>query len=349
MNNIDQDIPFSVKGNRHECKSVLVTGASGFIGSFIVAEAIRRGYETWAAVRRNSSRKYLQDPKIHFIELDLNNPELLTRQLSGHDFCYVIHAAGITKSTDKEKFLSVNAYGTANLAEAVMKTCSSLKRFVFLSSLSVMGPVHEKEPYIDIKSSDIAVPNTAYGRSKLVAERMLSETKGLPYIIIRPTGVYGPREKDYFMMFKSIKNHMDYVAGYRHQDITFVYVDDVVQAVFLACEKGNNGSQYAISDGQVYTSTAFSDYIRRELGNIWVIRLKAPLWFLRIVTLIGELVGRATGKISALNNDKYNILKQRNWRCDITPAINELGYTPSVTLEEGVRRTAEWYKSNKWL
>ena len=349
MNNKNQDLSHSAQGNKHECNSVLITGASGFIGSFIVSEAIRRGLDTWAAIRRNSAKEYLKDTRIKFIELDLNNPALLNKQLSGHDFKYVIHAAGITKSIDKEKFLSINAYGTANLAEAVMRNCSSLKRFVFMSSLSVMGPVHEKEPFIDIKSSDIAVPNTAYGRSKLVAERMLSEIKGLPYIIIRPTGVYGPREKDYFMMFKSIKSHIDFAAGYSPQDLTFVYVDDVVQAVFLACDKGETGAKYAISDGQVYSSTAFSEYIRRELDNTWIIRIKAPLWLLRIITYIGELIGRLTGKISALNNDKYNILKQRNWRCDITPAIKDLGYTPSVTLEEGVRKTASWYKSNKWL
>lgn len=349
MNNTVQDSSLSTQNNNHECKSVLVTGASGFIGSFIVAEAIRQGYETWAAIRRNSSKKYLKDPRIHFIELDLNNPERLMKQLPGYDFCYVIHAAGITKSIDKEEFLSVNAYGTANLAKTIMATCRSLKRFIFISSLSVMGPVHEQMPYIDIKSSDIAVPNTAYGRSKLVAERMLSDIKGLPYIIIRPTGVYGPREKDYFMMFKSIKNHIDFAAGYQPQDLTFIYVEDVVQAVFLAFNKGVNGTQYAISDGKVYSSTAFSNYIRRELGNKWLIRIKAPLWLLRIITYIGELIGRATGKVSALNNDKYNILKQRNWRCDITPATEDLGYVPSVTLEEGVRRSVCWYKSNKWL
>jgi nucleoside-diphosphate-sugar epimerase len=138
-------------------------------------------------------------------------------------------------------------------------------------------------------------------------------------------------------------------VGYKQQDITFVYVTDVVQAVFLALDHGPVGAKYFLSDGEVYISRAFSDCLRHELGNPWWIRFKAPLWVLRAVTFFGEYWGRLTGKITALNTDKYHILCQRNWRCDIQPAITQLGYHPQVLLEEGVRRTVQWYKENKWL
>jgi len=123
----------------------------------------------------------------------------------------------------------------------------------------------------------------------------------------------------------------------------------VVQAVFLACEKGQTSRKYFLSDGQVYQSTTFSDLIRRELGSPWWIRITAPVWVLRVVTFFGEHWGRLTGKISALNNDKYNILRQRNWRCDITPAVRELGYKPEYQLERGVGLAIKWYKENGWL
>ena len=168
-------------------------------------------------------------------------------------------------------------------------------------------------------------------------------------MVLRPTGVYGPRERDYFMMAKSIKQHSDFAVGYKRQDITFVYVTDVVQAVFLALEKGQTGRKYFLSDGQVYQSTTFSDLIHEELGRPWWIRITAPVWVLRVVTFFGEHIGRMTGKVTALNNDKYNILRQRNWRCDIEPAIRELGYHPEVDLKEGVRRSIKWYKENGWL
>ena len=341
---------------------ILITGASGFIGSFIVEEALKRGFETWAAVRKSSSREYLQDKRIHFIELNLSSKQQLVEQLKPHQFDYVVHAAGVTKCLNKQDFRRINFEGTKNLADALIELQMPLKRFVFVSSLSIFGAIREQQPYEEIREGDTPQPNTEYGRSKLAAEKYLDSLGArIPYIILRPTGVYGPREKDYFIMAKSIQQHSDFAVGYKRQDITFVYVEDVVQAVFLALNplhlplaKGEkegvvNGRKYFLSDGEVYQSTTFSDLIHEELGRPWWIRITAPVWVLRIVTFCGEYIGRMTGKVTALNNDKYNILKQRNWRCDIQPAIDELGYQPKVKLEEGVRRSIKWYKDNHWL
>jgi nucleoside-diphosphate-sugar epimerase len=339
-------------------EKILITGASGFIGSFIVEEALKRDFEVWAAVRRSSSRQFLQDGRIHLIELDLNSKERLTEQMKDCQFDYVVHAAGVTKCLNKADFHRINTEGTQHLVEALMALRMPLKRFVYLSSLSIMGAIREQQPYEEIRESDTPRPNTAYGKSKLEAERWLEQLseelklkheEPFPYIILRPTGVYGPRERDYFMMAKSIKAHTDFAVGYRQQDITFVYVEDVVQAVFLAIEKGQTGRKYFLSDGEVYQSSTFSNLIHRELGSPWWIRITAPLWLLRIITFCGEYVGHLTGKVTALNNDKYNIMRQRNWRCDIEPARRELGYEPKVKLEEGVKRSIAWYRENGWL
>lgn len=329
---------------------ILITGASGFIGSFIVEEALKRGLDTWAAIRKSSSREWLQDERIHFIELNLSSKTQLVEQLRDQNFDYVVHAAGVTKCLNKADFHRINTEGTKNLAEALLEVGMPLKRFVFVSSLSIFGAIKEQQPYEAICENDSPQPNTEYGRSKLAAEHCLETlAKRLPYIILRPTGVYGPREKDYFIMAKSIKQHSDFAVGYKRQDITFVYVEDVVQAVFLALEKGKNGRKYFLSDGEVYQSATFSNLIHEALGRPWWIRITAPVWVLRIVTFLGEYIGRITGKVTALNNDKYNILKQRNWRCDIQPAIDELGYQPKVQLEEGVKKTIQWYRDHKWL
>ena len=330
---------------------ILITGASGFIGSFIVEEALDRGFETWAAVRKSSSREFLKDERIHFIELNLSSEEQLKKQLKDIQFDYVVHAAGVTKCLHKEDFFRINTEGTKNLVRALLDLQMPLKRFVYISSLSIMGAIREKQPYQEIRERDQAQPNTAYGKSKLEAEQWLNSLneKLFPFIILRPTGVYGPRERDYFMMAKSIQSHIDFAVGFKQQDITFVYVTDVVQAVFLALEKGETGRCYFLSDGEVYQSSTFSDLIRKELGNPWWIRITAPLWLLRIITFCGEYMGHLTGKVTALNNDKYNIMKQRNWRCDISPARQELGYEPKVKLEEGVHKSIVWYKKNKWL
>ena len=194
-------------------KKILITGATGFIGSFIVEEAINRGYEVWAAVRRTSSKKYLQEPGIHFIELDFGSEKKLKEQLNGHDFDYVVHAAGVTKCLHSEEFFRTNTEGTKNLVNALIKLDMPLQRFVFVSSLSILGAIHEDMPYKDITDNDTPQPNTAYGRSKLMAEEYLRSLKDFPFVILRPTGVYGPREKDYFLMAKSIKQHVDFAVG----------------------------------------------------------------------------------------------------------------------------------------
>ena len=218
---------------------ILITGASGFIGSFMVERALAEGMEVWAAVRPTSSRRYLQDGRINFIELDLANSTHLHQQLdehlqaqNGRSFDYVIHAAGATKCRRAEDFFSINAEGTERLATCLLATgaLTEAGRLVFISSLSVMGPIHEKD-YKPICEADLARPNTAYGASKLQAEALLADIKGLNYVVLRPTGVYGPRERDYAMMADSIRRHIDFAVGYKPQVITFIYVADLVEAM----------------------------------------------------------------------------------------------------------------------
>ena len=329
---------------------ILITGASGFIGSFIVEEALRREMEVWAAVRPTSSKRYLQDNRIHFIELDFGSKETLKRQLDGHRFDYVVHAAGVTKCLDKADFKRINTDGTRHLVDALIELGMPLKRFVYLSSLSVYGAIHEHMPYQDITENDCPHPNTAYGKSKLDAERYLDSIgNDFPYIILRPTGVYGPRERDYFLMAQSINRHVDFAVGFSRQDITFVYVLDVVQAVFLAFDRGMSGRKYFLTDGEVYRSADFSDLLKKEMDIGWMLRIVAPVWLLRIVTFFGERISRLTHKPIALNDDKYNILRQRNWRCDIEPTVDELGYHPHYKLAQGVKLTVKWYKRHRWL
>ncbi len=355
-----------------EFNRILVTGASGFVGSFICSEGLERGFEVWAGMRSTSSSQYLKDERLRFAELDLGNYELLCQQLrqykeamGGKGWDYVVHAAGATKSLKREGFFKTNTEGTKNLVRALIAEDMVPRRFVFVSSLSIFGAIHEKPyPYEPIRDTDTPVPNTAYGESKWQAEQFLQSLnshgeeqtvngkspQGFPYVILRPTGIYGPRERDYFIMAKSIKQHVDFAVGYKPQDITFVYVDDVVQAVFKAFDAPNAvGKGYFLSDGRVYNSRAFSDLLQQELGNPWVLHIKAPLWFLWIVCAISGTVNRWMGKLTTLNLDKYHILSQRNWQCDIEPARCDLGYEPQVQLEEGVRRSVQWYKQAGWL
>ena len=332
---------------------ILITGASGFIGSFLVEEALKRGMEVYAGVRKSSSRRYLQDARIRFVELNFASRSALVQTLSAQlsqcgKFDYIVHCAGVTKCPHAETFTKVNYDYTVNFTEALREAGMMPRQFIYISTLSVFGAVHEAD-YAPITESDVPVPNTAYGQSKLKAETYLRAFPGLPYVIFRPTGVYGPRETDYYLMAKSIRNHVDFAVGYKRQDLTFVYVRDVVQAGYLAIDKGVTQRCYFLSDGQVYSSRDFSDLIQRGLGNPFVLHLRFPLLLLKAVSFLGQCVSNITGRGVTLNLDKYKIMKQRNWRCDISPAVKELGYSPAYLLERGVRETLDWYKSEGWL
>ena len=206
-----------------EMNNILITGATGFIGGFIVDEALRRNMNVWVALRKSSSRQWLTDERIHFLEVNLTSEDDLVEKMRNLKFDYVVHAAGVTKSLHKEDFRRINAGGTKSLANALLRLGMPLKKFIYLSSLSVFGPIREEQPYQEITESDEPKPNTEYGKSKLEAEQFLLQTS-LPVVILRPTGVYGPRERDYYIMAKSIKAHTDFAVGYKPQDITFVYV-----------------------------------------------------------------------------------------------------------------------------
>lgn len=333
---------------------ILVTGASGFIGSFIVEEGLSRGYEVWAGIRGSSSRKFLGDGRISFIELDFSSIARLKEQLAAFrqehgGWDYIVHAAGVTKCLDKKDFFKVNYEGTRNFIDALAALGMSPRKFIYLSSLSVFGPVREKQPYEPIMESDTPCPNTAYGESKLLSEKYIKENAPFPYVILRPTGVYGPRERDYYKMAVSIKKHVDFSVGYRPQVITFIYVKDLVKAIYMSMESRVENRCYFVSEPCGYSSRAFSDFIQKELGIKRVLHIKAPVWLLKVISCCAEWFSHISGKPGTLNSDKYRIMKQRNWLCDTLPIEKELGFTADYPLADGTRETVKWYKQEKWL
>lgn len=333
--------------------SILITGASGFIGSTLIEEALKQGHRVWAGIRATSNKEHLKAQKVHFLELDFAHPNQLRVQLSGHKgtfskFDVIIHCAGITKTADKREFDRVNYLQTKYFVDTLRELNMVPRQFIYLSSLSVLGAIHEKdgEPF---RECDTPEPNTDYGMSKLKAELYIQSIPGFPYTILRPTGVYGPRERDYYLLARSIGRHFDFSAGFNRQSLSFIHVKDLSQAIFLIMEKQIVRQTYILSDGQSYSSRDFSLLIKKELGNPFVIHIKCPLFILKTVSLLFAFESMLSGKARTLNPDKYKIMKQRNWTCDISLAKEELGYTPEYILETGVKETIEWYKDQAWL
>ena len=334
-------------------KRIIITGASGFIGSFLVEKALSLGWEVWAGVRKSSNLNYLQDSRIKFIDLKLSNTDKLTDQVidfikNNGQINYIIHNAGVTKCLNKEDFDKINFSYTANLTTAINSANITLEKFILMSSLSAYG-IGDEINYTPIKATDTPKPNTAYGESKIKAEQFLQANAKFPYMILRPTGVYGPREKDYYLMLKTVKSGLDVGAGFKPQHLTFIYVKDLVDAAFLALESPISNRAYFVADGDVYTDKEYTSLIKNILGKKKVLSLKIPLGVLNVVSCIAEDFSKITKKPSTLNRDKFKIMKQRNWECDTTPLIDDLNFSPKYNLDKGLRESIEWYKENGWL
>ena len=334
-------------------KKILITGASGFIGASIVAKALELGYETWAGIRSSSNRDMLQDKRINFINLNYSNTCMLTDELvafanKNGKFDAIVHVAGITQAIHKEDFDKINFDYTKNFVDALVDADMVPKTFVFMSSLGAVG-VGDEINYTPMQSDRIPNPNTAYGKSKLLAENYLKDIPNFPYVILRPTGVYGPNDKDYLILIKAVKKGLNVGAGFKKQVLSFIYVDDLTDIVFTAINKGIARKEYFVSDGCSYTDDEFNKIVQIALNKKGVLRLKIPLFIVKGASVVSEKIGELLNQSVTFNTDKYKIMKQRNWACDITPLQKELNFTPKVLLEEGVKKTIAWYKEKGWL
>ena len=334
-------------------KKILITGAGGFIGGFLVEEALKRGHETWAAVRKSTNREFLQDPRINFIELDFSDSDMLEKQLKEHidehgKWDYVVHNLGATKCTNYLEFERVNNGYMRTLVDSLEFLDATPSVFLLMSSLSVMGMGDDKG-YTPFGDGMVPNPNTRYGMSKLKAEHFLTMKSGYPYTIFRCTGVYGPHEKDYFLMMKSIKQGFDFSVGFKKQMLTFIYVKDLARGVMDALERGPLRKAYYMSEDKGYTQKEFRAIVCKALGKKHVLPVVCPLWIVKIVCAILSWYGKMTLKPTTLNNDKYKILKQRNWLCDTTPAQRDFGFKAQYTLEQGINEAIDWYKQAGWL
>lgn len=332
-------------------KNILIVGAGGFIGGFIVKEAIARGYDTWAGVRESTSKKYLDDTRTKFLYFDYSDKAQIAQTLlenkpeSGR-WDDIIWNLGATKCANFQDFNLINYQYVKNFVEVLTENGLLPERFLYMSSLSALGPYDEKD-YTPATSSTIPTPNTRYGLSKIKTETFLEMQPGLNWIIFRPTGVYGPHEQDYLMMIKSIDSHFDFGVGYRNQMLTFIYVDDLVGAMFDALKAGVAKKKYIISEPRSYTQKEFREIVARTLGTKMVVPVKLPLWAAYIASCVAEKWGAMRLKPSTLNRDKFKIMKQRNWNCDVTDAQRDFGFKANFPLERGMQVTVQEYLKNK--
>lgn len=331
-------------------KNVLITGASGFIGSFLVEEGLNRKFQVYAGIRKSSSREFLSDQRIRFFTMDLSDKQKLIDQFSeykhkGIRFQYVIHNAGATKVFRHDDFYTINLSYTKNLVNALIKSHCIPEKFIFISSQEAVGPGDEKNLQ-PVDEHTIPHPISNYGNSKLLAEHFLTSLSEFPYLIIRPTGVYGPRERDYMKIIKAARNGFEIYIKNTRQHISLIYVKDLAIAIYLTLESNLTEKTFFVSDGQNYTSSDLVTVIKK-LINKRTIRIIFPGWMIRWMSVINELFCWVFHKKALLNTDKFRGLNSMNWLCDSTSAHEELNFSASYDLLDGMKETIEWFEGQR--
>ena len=334
-------------------KKILITGASGFIGSHLVEEALKAGFIVFAGIRKTSSRAYLQHPEIHFIELNLASPVLLELQLNAFvlqfgNFDFVIHNAGLTQAENKKDFERVNSIYTKNLIQALINTGLSPEKFVLISSLAAYGPGNP-QTYEPIKVTDKKMPVSAYGKSKAAAEAWLINNRHFPYLIINPAAVYGPRDKDFLQFVQLLQKGIEPYIGRNKQMVSLIYVKDLCRAIIGLLDTTSKNCAYLVSDRNSYNKEELGSTVLTILHNK-TFKIKVParivLFFVKIIEAMYILF---TGKLPFLNSEKINEISSPNWLCDSNPVWNSIRSSPFYTLEEGMLETIQWYQQHKWI
>jgi nucleoside-diphosphate-sugar epimerase len=324
---------------------VLLTGASGFVGSHILDTLRQRGLPT-ALLLRPTSNKHFITPHLPHVEVRLgaiNDPASLRQALDG--VTHVIHCAGAVKASRISEFYEINQAGTRNLVDAVNAQPGQVQRFVHISSLAAAGPAGPQKP---VREDDPPLPVSEYGKSKLAGELEVRNHCRTPYVILRPSAVYGPRDAELLRLFKAVKTHILPRVG-RAQLLSLVYVRDLAQAVVACLDyPAAAGKTYFVAGRESITAQAMAEEIAAQM-QVWTLPLPLPTVVLWPMCLAQEVVSRLTGRPNVLSLQKFAELRAPGWVCDPARLEREIGYACPTMLKSGVAETLAWYRQHDWL
>ncbi|MGB2698673.1 MAG: NAD(P)-dependent oxidoreductase [Candidatus Zixiibacteriota bacterium] len=323
----------------------LVTGSNGFVGSHLVEDLLSRGYKVSCLVRKTSNLRWIEGLKVRFVYGELKDKESLKNAVQGQDF--VFHLGGLTKAQNSNDYYKANHEGTKNLVEATLESNPGIKRFIYVSSQAAVGPGKDTTP---LNEDSPCNPITDYGKSKLLGEKaVLFYRDKLPITIIRPPGIYGPRDTEIFTFFKLIKNHIKPLFGFRENYLSLVYVKDLVEGICLASEsKKAIGQTYFIANEKPSSFSEAQDLIQKAL-NVKAIAIRIPIFLFIFSAFLSQLFSTLKGEASSFNTQKAREISERFWICDVSKAKEELGFKTKYRLEQGITETVDWYNQNNWL
>jgi dihydroflavonol-4-reductase len=324
---------------------VLLTGASGFVGSHILDSLRARDIPAVVLLRASSDRRFLESHGngVQVVTGSIGEPASLNASLAG--VTHVIHCAGCTRAKRTKEFYDVNHIGTQNVVRAANEHRGQVCRLVHISSLAVSGPATAERP---ARENDSPNPISDYGKSKLAAEVAVKEGAKVPFTILRPPAVYGPRDYGFLTMFKAVRQHL-LPRPSAKQALSLVFVKDLADAVVACLEPSvAEGRTYFVAGKEVVSGRQMADQIASQMGG-WTIPVHMPALVVWPVCLAQELFSRITGKAMLLNMQKYAELRAPGWVCDPSRLRDEVRFECNTGLKDGIATTLAWYRANKWL
>ncbi len=326
---------------------MLITGASGFIGGFLVDEALARGYRVTVTVRPTSRLERLRGKPVRMVKADFSDARgLETLFNSLPRFECVIHNAGATRAVHPGEFYEVNQGNTRRLLAALATVDRIPGKFIFISSLAACGPGGPRSGKPVNRLPGVR-PVSHYGRSKLAAEKEV-QISGMPWLIFRPTAVYGPGDRDFLQTIRLIAKGIDLQVGRGRQDLSFLYVKDLARLVLDAVESPVAGKCYCVSDGRTYGPACLGASVSRCLGKP-ARHISVPLFAAMTIAFLSASLARLTRRPSLLGIGKIRELAAANWICDTGPLAADFGFCPRYDLETGMQETLAWYREMGWL
>jgi nucleoside-diphosphate-sugar epimerase len=319
----------------------LVTGATGFVGSHLT-EALRgRGDEVTVLARSAAKASGLARLEVRVIQGDLHDSRALAQAVEGQDVIY--HVAGVIAARTEADFLRANRDGTAQLTAAA--ECGGRPRIIFVSSMAAAGPSRRGTP---LEGPEPARPVTAYGRSKLAAEQVVSSSR-LPWSIVRPPMVYGPRDREVLKVFRLARLGLAPVFGDGTQELSAIHGADLAEALIAVggCP-GAAGQIYYSCHPQIFSSAEFVRAVGTAMGrSVRLIRI--PLGLGKVALQITELSAQLAGQATILTTEKANEFFQAAWTADPTRLTRDTGWGATFDLSRGLADTYAWYRSAGWL
>ncbi|RMD49819.1 MAG: NAD-dependent epimerase/dehydratase family protein [Ignavibacteria bacterium] len=323
----------------------VVTGGSGFVGSHLVDYLLDKNFKVRCIVRESSNLRWLEGKDVEIYKCGLFDKEGLEEVLTGTD--YLFHVAGVVKAKKWEGYYRGNVETTENLLDVTLKVNPDIKKVVIVSSQTACGPSLDGKPCTEETEPH---PITRYGKSKLEQEKLASKYMDkLPISIVRPPAVYGERDTEIYLFFKTYKSGLMSLIGFDNKLVSIINVHDLVEGIYLAGIKEEaKGQTYFISSEEYYNWPKIGEVTSKAFGKK-ALTIRLPHFLVYTVAAIAQFFSYFSPKAATFNIEKARDFVQKYWICDTSKAKKELGYSQKISLEEGIKQTIDWYKENNWL